>query len=108
MTRPMELSSNLEDEIHKLNSEGHAFETGVVNIKSAQEAVRRAYEAGKEAGRAEALEEIERFAGKVFGLEVVVSEDPNDERFIAGFAKGKEFMREEIQRLLASIKGKQE
>ena len=48
----------------------------------------------------EILENIEKFAGKLYGLEVVISDEKDDKKFIAGFEAGKKFMKEEIIKII--------
>ena len=51
----------------------------------------------------EIVEEIEKYAGKVFGFEVVISENRNDKRYIAGFEAGKKFLLEEVIKLIDKL-----
>jgi hypothetical protein len=50
-------------------------------------------------GREDERERIEKYAGKVFGIEVVISEDLKNKDYIAGFEAGKLFMKEQITKL---------
>lgn len=46
------------------------------------------------------IKKINKFAGKLYGFEVIISKDKNNKEFIKGFEAGKKFMKEEIIKLI--------
>ena len=43
---------------------------------------------------------INKYAGKVFGIDIIISKNKDDKRYIKGFYDGKNYMRKEIIRLI--------
>ncbi len=42
------------------------------------------------------IDRIEKYSGKVFGLEIVISDDLENKDYIKGFEDGKKYMKEQI------------
>ena len=52
----------------------------------------------------ELLREIEKYAGKLYGFEIIIAKNPKNKEYIKGFLAGKKFMKKEIIRLLKDEK----
>lgn len=48
----------------------------------------------------EILERIEKYAGKIYGFELIISSKGGDKVFNEGFLAGKAFMKSEVQRII--------
>ena len=52
----------------------------------------------------EMVEDVEKYAGKVFGFEIIILKDKYDKRYIAGFGDGKKYLKGEVFKLLVPNK----
>lgn len=48
----------------------------------------------------EIIESVEKHAGKLHGFEIIVCTDPKDKQFQEGFVAGKQYMKEEIIKII--------
>jgi hypothetical protein len=49
------------------------------------------------------VERIEKYAGKVFGFEVIENKDPKNKEYSAGFEAGKKFMKDQAIDIVKNI-----
>jgi len=46
------------------------------------------------------IKDLDKYAGKIFGLDLIISEDKDNKDYIDGFQAGKQFLKDEIKKII--------
>ena len=93
----------LEDELITLDSKDGKFipQDRMLKVMIAYEKFLKDYFSQQ---KQEMVEDVEKYAGKVFGFEIIILKDKYDKRYIAGFGDGKKYLKGEVFKLLVPNK----
>ena len=93
---PMYMTRDIEEAIKTKK----ILEIAIKNPKKIADKILKLFSQQKQ----EIVEDVEKYAGKVFGFEIIILKDKYDKRYIAGFGDGKKYLKGEVFKLLVPNK----
>ncbi len=93
---PMYMTRDIEEAVKTKK----VLEIAIKNPKKIADKILKLFSQQKQ----EMVEDVEKYAGKVFGFEIIILKDKYDKRYITGFGDGKKYLKGEVFKLLVPNK----